>query len=81
MADDLFAVWQFFADDTSECIRCGLCAKEAVETAQRYCKNVGARIGTTKRVIITDGGDYTVFEWRFGIGVTFPVEAHGAQPR
>jgi hypothetical protein len=26
----------------------------------------------TKRVIITDGGDYCVFEWQFGKGIVWP---------
>ena len=25
------------------------------------------------RVIITDGGDYTVFEWKRGAGITWPL--------
>lgn len=25
-----------------------------------------------RRVIITDGDDFTVFEWKFGEGVTYP---------
>ncbi len=31
-----------------------------------------AQIGIIRRVIITDGGDYTNFEWKFGEGVTYP---------
>ena len=81
MAEDLFHVWQFFEDESYERVRRSVCAKEAVEAAQHYCKSVGARIGTTMRVIITDDGDDTVFEWQFGRGVTFPPEAAGKQPQ
>lgn len=76
---DLFSVVQFFEDDTHEYVRRGVEAKEAVETARHYCSSIGARLGTTMRVIITDGGDDTV-EWQFGRGVTFPPEAVGKQP-
>lgn len=78
---ELYSVVQFFRDDTHEYVRRGLEAKEAVETASHYCSSVGAKLGTTTRVIITDGGDDTVFEWQFGKGVTFPPEAAGKVPR
>lgn len=70
--EDEFNVVQFFADDSYEFVREGISAKEAVEIAKRYTESVGARIGTTRRVIITDGGDACCFEWKFGEGVTFP---------
>ena len=79
--DDLFSVWQFFEDETYERVRRSVPSKDAVEAAQHYCKSIGAQIGTTQRVIITDDGDDTVFEWQFGKGVTFPPEAAGAQPK
>jgi hypothetical protein len=66
-----FSVCQFFADGSHEYVRRNVDAKEAVETAHHYCTSVGAQIGTTQRVIITDGGDCTNFEWQFGKGVTF----------
>jgi hypothetical protein len=30
-------------------------------------------MGITKRVIITDGGDNIVFQWKAGEGVTYPT--------
>ena len=39
-------------------------AEEAVKAAKHYTENVGARMGITKRVIITDGSDYICFEWQ-----------------
>lgn len=66
-----FSVCQFFADDTSEYVRRNVDAKTAVEAAHHYCHSVGAQIGTTVRVIITDSDDCTNFEWKFGQGVTF----------
>lgn len=67
-----FNVVQFFDDGTSEYVRRHVDAKEAVETAKLYTESVGARIGTTVRVIITDDGDMTNFEWKRGEGVTYP---------
>lgn len=71
--EEVFDVWQFFPDDTYERMRSRLTAKEAVEEAKRLTETLGGRLGTTRRVIITDDGDNTVFEWRFGEGVTYPT--------
>jgi hypothetical protein len=67
-----FSVCQFFKDDSYEYVRRYVSAEEAVEAAKHYTTSVGARFGTTKRVIVTDGGDYTNFEWKFGEGITYP---------
>jgi hypothetical protein len=73
MSDDAeFTVVQFFADDSYEYVKRWITAAEAVPLAKRLSESVGGRIGTTRRIIITDGGDYTVFEWKFGQGVTYP---------
>ena len=66
-----FSVCQFFKDDTYEYVRRFVSAEEAVKAAKHYTQSVGARLGTTKRVIITDGGDSTNFEWKYGEGITF----------
>jgi len=67
-----FSVYQFFPDESCERVSSFIDARSAVEQAKRLTETVGARIGTTRRVIITDGGDCTVFEWKHGQGVTFP---------
>lgn len=67
-----FSVYQFFEDDSYECVRSYVSAKEAGKAVKHYTTCVGAQIGTTKRVIITDGGDNTNFEWKFGEGVVYP---------
>lgn len=72
MSEELFSVHQFFPDDFSETVGERLPGEEAVAMAKRLTESVGGRIGTTKRVIITDSQDFTVFEWRFGEGVVFP---------
>lgn len=69
-----FSVCQFFDDGSYEYVRRFVSAEEAMKAVQHYTTSVGARIGTTVRVIITDGGDYTNFEWKFGEGVTFPTK-------
>lgn len=72
MNDELFNVIQFFEDDTYEYVRRASPPEEAVTAAKHYVTSLGARIGTTKRVIITDMMDCTCFEWCFGVGITFP---------
>ena len=72
MSQGEFSVCQFFADDSYEYVRCGVSAEEAVKAAEHYCNNVASRVGITRRVIITDGGDCINFEWIFGEGVVFP---------
>jgi hypothetical protein len=67
-----FSVAQFFQDGTYEYVRRYVDAEEAVTAAKHYTTSVGAQLGTTVRVIITDGGDFTNFEWQFGKGVTYP---------
>jgi hypothetical protein len=69
---DEFSVVQFFPDDSYEYVSRGLGAREAVDMAKRMTETLGAKFGTTRRIIITDGGDNTCFEWQFGTGVTFP---------
>ena len=73
-----FSVCQLFEDDTYEYVRRYVSAEEAVKAAHHYCHSVGARLGTTRRVIITDGGDCCNFEWQFGKGVVFPPNAKQA---
>lgn len=73
--DNEFSVYQFFPDGTYERVREFVSPEEAVRAAQHYCTSVGARLGTTVRVIITDGGDCCCFEWKHGEGITFPRPA------
>lgn len=67
-----FSVYQFFPDESYERVRHFVGREEAVKAALTYTTNVAAKVGITKRVIITDGGDFTVFEWIHGKGVVFP---------
>ena len=72
-----FSVCQFFADGTHEYVRRFVEPEAAVEAAHHYCHSVGAQLGYVDRVIITDGDDFAVFEWKKGEGVTFPPECVG----
>ncbi len=74
---DRFCVYQFFHDGTHERVREFVPAEEAVLTAKHYCTCVGAREGTTVRVIITDAGDFCVFDWIRGEGIVFPPQEKG----
>lgn len=68
-----FSVAQFFEDGTWEYVRRFVDASEAVTAALHYTDNVACKMGITKRVIITDGFDRCVFEWRHGEGVMWPT--------
>lgn len=66
-----FSVALFFPDDTYIYEGRWLTAKGATELAYRCTRRPAALAGMIRRVIITDGGDNTCFEWTFGKGVTF----------
>ena len=71
-----FSVCQFFPDGGYEYVCRWVTAEKAFEVFQRMTQTLGARLGTTVRVIITDGGDMTNAEWTFGEGLTYPKRAH-----
>lgn len=75
---ELFSVCQFFEDGQYEYVRRRIPADEAVRVFETYTNNPAAKIGITKRVIITDSGDCTNAEWRFGEGVVFPKPENSA---
>ena len=74
-----YNVCQFFQDDTYEYVRRYVTFPRALEAFAHYCTSVGAKHHLVKRVIITDGDDYTTMEWKWEEGITFPREgpAHG----
>jgi hypothetical protein len=74
---DRFNVYQFFEDGTYEQVRTNVDGEEAVKAAHHYCNSVAAKCGVTRRVIITDSGDCTNFEWKYGEGVVFPEPQKG----
>ncbi len=66
-----FSVYQFFTDGTYERVRSFVSAEEAVQAAHHYTHNIAVKMGVVNRVMITDGGDCCVFEWKDGV-VTWP---------
>lgn len=72
---EAFSVYQFFADESYECVRYIVDAEEATNAAKHYSNSVSAKMGLTHRILITDLLDRTVFEWEFGKGIVFPIEA------
>lgn len=69
-----FNVFQFFADGSYEKVMENVSADDAGIAFVNCSTSVGAKIGTTKRVIVTDGGDCTNAEWEFGKGIVFPPD-------
>lgn len=74
---ELFSVCQFFDDETYEYVRRHVSAEEAMTAFEHYCTSVGAKLGTTARVIITDSGDFTNMEWKRGEGIVYPENLKG----
>ena len=81
MSQGEFSVTQFFPDDSYETVYKWVDAETAVEKAMFYShQNVASRLGFTRRVIITDGGDNIVWEWKYGEGVVFPQDFQNVIP-
>jgi hypothetical protein len=72
-----FSVYQFFVDDSYEQYVQFVSIETATKKAVHLVTSVGARLGTTVRVIITDGGDSIIAEWKKGEGFVFPPELVG----
>jgi hypothetical protein len=74
-----YNVVQFFPDGSHEYLKRGVGPAEAVDCARSYTlpTRPGVMIGIIDRVVITDGGDNCIFEWRNGPGVTWPPEFAG----
>jgi len=79
MDDETFNVVQFFEGNLSDYICRGVSPEDAMRTLGDYSRRPAAKIGIIKRLIVTDGGDCTNAEWRFGEGFTFPPELVEAQ--
>lgn len=72
MSEGEFSVCQFMNDGSYEYVARFVGAEEAVKTAKSWTERPAALMGIIQRVIITDGGDCTVFEWKKGLGVVWP---------
>lgn len=76
-----FSVYQWFIDGSQEEVRRFVSIDEAVGTAVNLARSVGGRLGTTRRVIITDGGDCCCWEWLYEEGIVFPEDLAGKLKR
>lgn len=71
---DEFSVYQFFVTGEYERVRSFVSAEEATRAFRHYTNNVATAVGIIEKVIITDGGDHTVAEWKKDEGITWPKE-------
>jgi hypothetical protein len=71
MIEDLFSVFEWFPDETYQCVGSALGAEAAVKRAQVSTRKPATLLGIIKKVTITDSGDFTVFLWQDG-KVVFP---------
>ena len=74
-----FSVHQFFADSSHEEVGRGLSAERAMQLTRQCCTSVGAKVGTTIRVILVDDGEAVTLEWKHRDGITFPPELVGRE--
>ena len=72
MSSEEFNVIQFFKNGKYEYVRRNVPAVQAVDALKHYTDNVAVKLGLIEKVIITDDLDYTVAEWKHGIGFTYP---------
>ena len=68
-----FSVYAYECDGTTTRELTFIGLSEAIMWARWLTETYEARHGQVVRIIITDGGDHTVFEWKYGKGVTWPV--------
>jgi enoyl-CoA hydratase/carnithine racemase len=71
-----FSVYQFFPDGQYERLERMVSAEKAMEVAKSYTMPTrpAVKLGIIMRVIVTDGADLTVFDWKNGGGVVFPPD-------
>lgn len=72
MSGNEYSVWWWDREDNQHQEKRFVDAKAAVEAAHRLAQGPASLLGMVNRVIITDGGDFTNFEWKKGVGITYP---------
>jgi len=65
-----FSVWEILTDGTHWPVERFVDAKRAVSMAHVLADSARGRPDQVARIIITDGGGHTVFEWKRGERVT-----------
>jgi hypothetical protein len=74
LTEELFKVWWWDPQGYYHLERAGLTGMAAVQLAYDLAQRPATALGIFRRIIITDAGDCTVFEWKHGEGVTFPTK-------
>jgi hypothetical protein len=70
-----YSVWAFSDQLKTDLCECDhVTFEEALRWFKHHTTNVPANIGMTSRVIIVDGGDCIVAEWKHGQGITWPKD-------
>ena len=77
--DNEFSVYHYGFEDVQVAEKRFVSADEAMRTVAALIRSPAAQIGVMKRIIVTDGGDFTNFEWKYGEGITFPPELVGKE--
>jgi hypothetical protein len=72
-----FSVCFFFQDGTVRNFVRGTDCQTAIRRAKEITEWPGAKDGSIKRVIITNGKNDPIFEWTYGQGVTFAKYSSG----
>lgn len=70
-----YSVWYYSNEalgSIQECECKGVGFAKATEWFKHHITNVSAQMGWTKRVIIVDGDDCIVAEWKHGQGIVWP---------
>jgi hypothetical protein len=67
-----YSVWEFYPDDSYTAVVQFVGAEAAVKAAHACTQKPAVQLGIIVKVMITDGGDACVFEWRHGVGVVYP---------
>jgi len=67
-----FALHVWYAGGSYQTIDTGMGGKQAIERAKTIT-DVIAHIPGAVKVTVTDAGDFTVFQWEVGKGVTYPT--------
>jgi hypothetical protein len=74
MSHGEFSVAEFYDDGTHAYVERWIDGESAAKLAKRCTQKPAVRLGIIIKVIITDGGDDTVFQWERGKGVTYPEQ-------
>jgi hypothetical protein len=67
-----FSVWEFFPDGYYQPVVRWTPLEEALERAKVSINKPATVAGFITKVLVTDGGDFCVFQWEYGKGIVFP---------